>query len=801
MIKNFTYTLILFLFSSGFAFAQTGSISGTVKSAVGNNLAAVTISVKGTNRASLTDENGNYQVNNVNPGSRQLVITFIGFKKQEKTVIVKAGETTIVNFILADNTSELEEVSISGKAVSRGSELASKMPLKNLENPQVSNSVSIELIKQQGLVSFDDAFRNIPGISRTWASTGRAGDGGTYFALRGFDAQSALVNGLPNITNGDMDLANIEEIQVIKGPSATLFGGSFFSYGGLINTITKKPYYNFGGEVTYNVGSFGMNRVSADINTPLSKTEKIALRVNTSYHTENSFQNAGFKKSFFVSPALAYQVNDRLKFDIMTEIYQQERAVAPVFFHTDREMPMPFNDVKGLGLNYNESFISNDLTIKNPRFNMQAQMNYKISDEWSSQTAISSGVTKADGIYSYIYGINPEDGTFGQDYHIENFTTNTFNIQQNFNGDFKIGESVRNRVVLGLDYYTRTFTDNGSGWATGRYVTPQNAVTTYIDPNTLDTIPGVSVNRQYVDALLAGTGNASTKFSNRSLGAYVSDVISFTPGLMAMGSLRVDRYEAPALDFDQFAFSYKLGLVYQPVIDKVSLFGNYMDAFINNEPSALYDDEGNPTGEVQTFKPEHATQWEVGTKLNLFDGKLGGTISYYNIKVSDRVYSIPGGQSKQGGNVRSRGFEVDLNANPAPGLTLIAGYSHNSNKVLKGDTVDFYNQPGRATGGQGPGDQVNFWANYQFTKGVLKNYGVGLGGNYASKYRVVDNSATGVFDLPSYTLINAGVFYNNNKYRINFNANNITNKQYYIGYWSVNPQAQRSFTLSVAYKF
>jgi iron complex outermembrane receptor protein len=75
--------------------------------------------------------------------------------------------------------------------------------------------------------------RNVPGISQTWQSTGRAGDGASYFALRGFDAQPSLTNGLPGLTGGNLDLADVEEVQVLKGPSATLFGARFYGYGGI----------------------------------------------------------------------------------------------------------------------------------------------------------------------------------------------------------------------------------------------------------------------------------------------------------------------------------------------------------------------------------------------------------------------------------------------------------------------------------------------------------------------------------------------------------------------------------------
>ncbi|RYZ99376.1 MAG: TonB-dependent receptor [Sphingobacteriaceae bacterium] len=806
MTKRFTL-IITFILAVSQAFAQNGNIKGAVTTADGATAEAVSILVKGTNKGTRTNVSGNYHINNIKPGVQTLVATFIGLEKQEQTVEVKTGETVVLNFTLKESSAQLQEVVIAGRNNARNNELVAKMPLKNLENPQIYNSVSIETIKQQAISNYDDVFRNIPGISRTWQSTGRAGDGGSYFALRGFDAQPALTNGLPGLTAGDLDLADVEEVQVIKGPSATLFGGSFYSYGGLINTITKQPYFTgFGGEVGYNTGSFGLNRLTLDINTPLSKTEKIALRINASAHTEDSFQNAGFKKSFFIAPTLAYQVNDRLKLSVMAQYYNEKRAVAPIFFHSDRVNPLPFKNVKDLNLDYNESFMSNELTMNNPRLNLQAQLVYRLSDKWTSQTVIAHTDVQSNGYYTYIFDDNIVDNFFAQDIHKENQTTKTFNIQQNFNGDFNLF-GLRNRLLVGLDYLGNSVRDLGNGYATMRFVTPQNPEVdfqfTQYNPDTeqdeLVVYPALRLSKQNVDAALAGT-NGSYSYVNRSYGAYASDVINLSPNLMAMLSLRVDRYEAPVDKFSQFALSHKLGLVYQPVIDKVSIFINHMDAFINVQPSAVYDSVGTVIG-TRSFKPEHANQWEAGIKTNLFDDKLTATASYYNIDVTNRVYPAADQlNSIQGGKVRSKGFEIDINAHPVQGLSLIAGYSHNDIKILKGAPGDFYNEPGRRPGGQGPSDQVNLWANYKFSKGVLRNFGVGFGGNYAGEYVVIDNSATGVFTLPSYTLLNASAFYNNSRYRIGFNLNNITDKQYYIGYWSINPQTPRNFAVSLAYR-
>ncbi|GAA4301503.1 TonB-dependent receptor [Compostibacter hankyongensis] len=803
------FTLLL-LFPSFLLFAQdesTGTVRGTIAGSDGLPAANITVSITRSSWGSISNEQGKYIIRNIKPGSWTLKISAVGMATQEKKIHVAAGQTLTVDFRLKENAAALREVVVSGRNPDKVNTGVAKMPLKNLENPQVYNTVTSAILKQQAVTDYDDAMRNVPGISRTWASTGRAGDGGAYFALRGFDAQPALVNGLPGLTSGDMDPADVEEIEVLKGPSGTLFGGSFYSYGGIINTITKKPYYHFGGEAGYQFGSFGLNRVTADINTPLSSREKIAMRINTAYHSEGSFQDAGFRKSFFLAPSLVYEVNDRLSFHILTEILQEERAVPPVFFHSDRLSALPFKTIDALNLDPKLSFTSNDLTIRNPKFNLQARMEYKLSGRWTSQTVFSRGTVKSDGIYTYIWDDDSTEADhFSQYFHDEQQTTYTTDIQQNFNGDFNIGR-LRNRLLLGLDFFNQHVVDNGSGWGWARNVTPQGDVN-YVDPFSGDTLVPVYLTKASIDNLLAGTEPAHSNISNSSYAAYVSDVINITPGLMLMASLRADYFDSKGErstdedDFSQFALSPKFGLVYQPVPDKVSLFANYMNAFINVAPAEVADPDGsNPR--IKSFKPEHANQWEAGVKANLFSQKLSATLSYYDIRVSNRVVPVAGNPNDQvqGGKVGSRGLELDLAAYPLEGLSLIAGYSYNHTAVIEGNDMDFYSEPGRSPGGQGPQHTANFWGTYTFHKDGLRGLGLGIGGNYAGRYKVIDNSQTGVFYLPAYTLLNASLFYEGSRFRAALNVNNLSNTEYYIGYWSVNPQKPRNFVASLSFKF
>jgi iron complex outermembrane receptor protein len=809
-MKKTLHSVFFVLIFTSFAFAQNGNIRGTVKTYEGNPAESAAVELIGANKGSVVDSKGEFEIKNVEPGTYHLEISSVGLETIELKVLVVANEITRVpEIVLREDTQSLKEVVLMGNGHNKETEYVAKMPLKNLENPQVYNTVSSKIIKQQAITNYDDAFRNIPGVFRTWESTGRNGDGAAFFALRGLEGQPALVNGLPGITNGNLDPANVEEIQVLKGPSGTLFGAratTYSNYGGVINTVTKKPYYTTGGEINYHIGSFGLSRVSADINTPLSDKEKIALRVNTAYHTEGSFQDAGFKESFFFAPTLAYQVSDRLKFLVVTEILSEERAVAPVFFHSNRADPLTFGTVEELNLNNELSFTSNDLSIKTPRTNLQAQMMYQLSDTWNSQTVVSRGTADSDGYYTYIWADTEGDNDFGQYFTYIKESRVTTDIQQNFTGDIKIGK-FRNRFLIGFDYFNQQATNNSLGYVFIRNVSPQGDEN-FVDPYTGETLPTVNLSRASIDNLLADTAESNSRSTNSAYSFYISDVFNITPAIELLASLRADYFDSkaeksdPDDDFDQFALSPKFGLVYQPVLDRLSIFANYQNSFNNVAPIQVADADGS-NSRLRSFKPEHADQWEVGMKTNLFSDRFFGTFSYYNIKVSDRIIGDATNfyNSIQGGEVESKGYELDITLNLFDGLNLIAGFSHNQTENVKGVEGDFYSGPGRVPGGQGPQDQINFWATYRINSGNLKNFGLGLGGNYASEYRVVDNSITGIFDLPAYTIVNSSLFYNSDKFRCTLNVNNLFDTDHYIGYWSVNPQRPRNIVAGFTYKF
>lgn len=216
--------IVVLLAWQGTAWAQsTGTVAGTVQTSDGRPAEYVNISIEGTSRGTVADRQGNFEIRNLTPGQYSVVASYVGLETQRRPVDVKPGETVTVKFTLAESAERLQEIVVSGGRPNVESEYVAKVPLKNLENPQAYTTISADLLKEQAITNFDDALKNVPGIHKLWESTGRAyGDGASYYALRGFEAQATMINGLAGLTSGSLDPANIEKIEVIKGPSGTL---------------------------------------------------------------------------------------------------------------------------------------------------------------------------------------------------------------------------------------------------------------------------------------------------------------------------------------------------------------------------------------------------------------------------------------------------------------------------------------------------------------------------------------------------------------------------------------------------
>ncbi|WP_040417151.1 TonB-dependent receptor [Cyclobacterium qasimii] len=786
-----TIGLILFGFTS--TFAQKASIYGVVTTSDGQALEYVNVGIVGLAKGGTTARNGGFEINNIEPGEHTIFASFIGAKRQEKTIQLSAGERLAIKFSLEESASDLSEVIVTDVGTNRfyadSVFTVAKLPLTDLQNPQVYNSISSRLLKEQVVTNMNDALKNATGVARLWQSTGRGGDGAEYYSMRGFSVQPTMVNGMPSLNNGGLDPANVERVDVIKGPSGTLFGSSVISYGGLINITTKRPGDSFKGELGLITGSYGLNRFTADVNTPLN--ELSSVRVNMAYQNSNTFQDAGGSKSFFLAPSFKFQASERLTFLINTEFLNTTSVNAPMLF-LNRSNPITFSEIELFENNYERSFTGNELAINNSSYGLQAQALYKITKDWTSQTVVSRSATKSDGYYNYLFDDSNGD-SFTRYISDRNGQTLTTDIQQNFIGDFDFS-SIHNKLVVGLDYYESSLFNGSTGWVGNGTVTLSDGVDTGV------------LTQAGVDDLLKNSFEGNTTGNTRVMSAYVSDVAEVLPELSVMASVRVDNFKSETGDWSadgaktQTAFSPKFGFVYQAIRDKVSVFGNYMNGFVNVAPRSVADANGS-NQRLKTFSPENANQIELGVKTKLYDDKVAATASYYHINVSNRVMTDPDNINNviQGGQVKSQGLEISIIANPIEGLNLVAGYSKNNSEVTKDYEENGY--LGLRPEEAGPEQLINFWASYSFLSGDLKGFGLGLGGNAASEYLTINRANIGSFALPAYQVFNASVNYTGSQYFLALKVNNFTDQKYYSGWSTVTPQNPRNISLSLNYKF
>ena len=249
MMKKVITTLFFALIFTVVVFAQknTGSIRGTVETNDQKPAASVTVHLTGVDKLAQTNDEGTFSLNNIPAGNYNIEVSLVGYETLTQTVSIQADKTIHVDLSLKLSDKQLKEVIVTStyKFKSTQSDYANKMPLANLENSQSYSAVTKDLIKDQVLFSVDDALRNVSGMQKMWDATGRAGDGGAYYDLRGFSSQVTMRDGVASMITATNDAANIEKIEILKGPSATLYGTALTSYGGLINRVTKKPYRSF----------------------------------------------------------------------------------------------------------------------------------------------------------------------------------------------------------------------------------------------------------------------------------------------------------------------------------------------------------------------------------------------------------------------------------------------------------------------------------------------------------------------------------------------------------------------------
>src|SRR5580658_3107694 len=191
---------------------------------------------------------------------------------------------------------KVEQVTVKGVR----SLLDDKLPGDQLDTPQSLTVVSEKLMTEQANTRLEEALKNVPGIT---LNSGEGAARGDTVNLRGFSAfNDFFLDGIRDAAVYTRDTFDVDSVEVVKGPSATLFGRG--STGGAINQVSKAPSLSPLYSVTADVGTNHEYRATTDVDIPLNST--MAFRVNAMAETSKiSDRDCVSNERWGLAPSLA----------------------------------------------------------------------------------------------------------------------------------------------------------------------------------------------------------------------------------------------------------------------------------------------------------------------------------------------------------------------------------------------------------------------------------------------------------------------------------------------------------------
>ncbi len=789
------------------ATAQTGNIEGHVTTSDGTPAGYVTISLKNSKRATLSNDSGYFTLKNIDAGLQTLVVSFVGLPTIERKVSVTANETTQLTFTLVENASELKEVIINNYKNFNERILSSIKPaIANKDLPQTIGVVSSTVINDQQASHVGDVIKNVSGVSLTQT---RLGVNETYTA-RGYSigitggAGSIFKNGLVSNIAGIPEAATLESIEVLKGSSAMLYGN--VSGGLMVNLITKKPKFNWGGEVKMQAGSYQQYKPIVDVYGPIN--QNLAFRVVGTYENDRSFRDVVRTKRIYVNPSLLYKPGKKTTI-LLTGDYLDAR-LTPDFgigtLDSGRVLPTTIPSSRFL----NVLWAYNNVKQASGSFTI----NHTMNEDW--QLSFAGSIQNTDvssygaGLPNVVSKTGDWNRTLAKAHSIEKDGT----MQMNINGKFAT-RKVIHQVLIGTDF-TRVITKTDAFKITSN----GTVVGTYDKLNILN--PGIYPQRNDIpDAAVTTTTTAP---SNRA-GIYAQDFITLTPKLKLLAGLRWSYQETvrtgifttatqatttgTAATAFNAAFSPKLAAVYQPT-KLTSVFASYSNNFTINTGTDIY---------AQLLKPSIINQYETGVKNSFFNDKVSANLSVYRIINSnlaqpaefraDGTLNSDATVKELRGQTTSDGLEVDVNGTLSANFYFIAGYGYNHMRFTKTSGAKGSNIEGEGVV-INPAHTANLTAFYTFTNTTLRGIKFGVSGFYTGHRLGGYNNTVGqsqpgsrLLPLKGFTTVDVSAGYSLKKFSLLTKLSNIFNTLNYLVHdnYSIAPVTPRQVTMTISYKF
>ncbi|WP_128548247.1 TonB-dependent receptor [Larkinella soli] len=781
-------SLLLMLFTPGFAQQLRGILSGKVTTSDGSPAAYVSVSVVGSRAGVATDENGAFLLTNLPEGEQTLRISGVGFDAVEQTVRVGTTPDPALTVVLRASARQLGEVVVTGQK--RRTSSATRTNQELIDIPMAIQVVGQEVIRNQNAFDMATIVRNVAGVNLGGTYGGQ--NTYQYFNARGFNLnnwQNYRRNGFMIWNMGTHFNDNIESVEFLKGPTAILYGD--VAPGGVMNLVTKKPLNYHYRRIETKVGQYGLFRPTVDVSGPINARRTLLYRLNATYEQSNSFRDYVKNKAVMVAPSVLWKITPDLEWNVE---YTFKKTTAS----DDPGLVSPDGTYAGLSkIPYNRYLSEPGVQYGFHDHGVYSTLTYQINSRWRVRNLAGYSYTFRNPASLSTGSIPDPDGRVDRyEYNYRQwFDIRTVSLE--ILGEITTGP-VKHHLFAGAEY-----NDSFSRYSTGAGYNRVDSTFNIYRP-------------QYGRIRVADDTSPYEKFRFYYIrrGLYVQDQISllndrlqFLLGVRFNRTEQGNRYdnesERPETDQPAVAgpVSPRFGLVYKP-LPWLSAFASYSKSYEVNAP----DPAAENTAQFSAPAPTIGEQVEAGMKGNLLKERLGVTLTAFQIDKKDvfgYVYLDPINPGNadfkynlySGGHHRSRGVELDVNGKVNSNLNLIASASYIEAEVVSDPAY----RSGNWLGAQ-PRNSYSLWADYRFdrlVKGLTLGYGVFHRGRF---YGTTENITL----TRSYTTMDASVGYRIGGLSLLLTVSNLANRKYYLQSFSPTtwePQWVRRGVLSVAYRF
>lgn len=730
-----------------------------------------------------------------------------------------------------DSIQHLDEVLVQAQ---RNIPLAStsKIPAPQREIPVSMTAITRGQLQEFNLNNLVQATKHVPNMRsmHTYGAFQR-------FYMRGFSNVVVLNDGMRDDRHAwyssapSTSLASVERIEVIRGASSMTVGHN--ALGGVINVIRRKPTEATRVNARASYGSWGTYQLEAGAGGRITEGLTFRTDFGTGYsegwrHTQDRFVNGHL--------SLNYKVNPRNELSLMLLANEDMYKGDPGRPH----MPADIYDAQTNKLLYKrgDAPLGGDRrTHYGDPIDHLGHKNLTTSLKWQSKLGGSWELTEyASYFHDDVRYFQTEDLMYQE----SSTPTKYYKIGQNNEKVYMDLDKVK-RGYFAFDYQTKILQNQLE--LTGKITSGQTQhnllfgyALTYTDMPRFQGLKLTGAGKDAfvsVDRPILNQGNLDPQYTGQRIqsellnGLYVQDYMRWGK-LAALAGLRLDVYnrsfqmaktddktilsKGDVFRTNYLAFTYRLGLLYD-ISKELNVYASVSNFFkptrTQPQDNRIYlDSRGNEIkpGNSDIFAPESAIQYEAGARLQLGRMLEANLAGFYIIK-ENMVANLGKKDNKnvsgQIGRASSMGAELDLTFKPTKSLEFMGAYGLTIAKSEKYafENSDYANKLAGKFLDRIPMHTANLWSFYSRPLGAESKFRLGLGVEYSDK---VYADASNQFVFPAYTLLNALVSYQYSHWKIQLNANNLTDQEYYVT--SVNttgyiPSPGRGFTCSVSYEF